>query len=126
VPITEAVVVAATANVESGENVLKLLIARRDRLFPVTETVVSAISRGCSETVIRLLLDRRGDQVPVTTAIVKATATNTKNGEQIMKTLLDRRSDQFPVTEVVTSILVRDFSEQVMQLLLDRRGIRCR
>lgn len=68
------VVEAAAGNRGNGKEVMILLLNQRGDKLPITEEVVSIITRHFDKEVVTLLLDRRGKEIAITEDVVKAAA----------------------------------------------------
>ena len=71
------------------------------------------------EEIITLLLDQRGGDILITEGVVKAAVRNRGSGEGIMTLLLNRRGGDVPITKGVVTQIAKNFSKEIMTLLLD-------
>jgi ankyrin repeat protein len=131
VKVTEDVVKIAAGNKQSGEEILSLLLDRRQEEVRVTEEVVKAAAENeiSGREILSLLLDGRAQvlmtegltaaiagyanaihitqllerrlEVKVTETVVRAVAGNRWSGAEVMALLLDGRAEEVRVTEEV-------------------------
>ena len=121
VKITEEVTKAAAGN--GGREVMALLLGRRNDEVKITEEVTKAAAgnRYCGKEVMALLLEQRGDEVKITEEVTKAAAGNKSSGKKVMKLLLER-CNPVEMTEEVVSAVASMFDEEMVTLLLEKRG----
>ncbi|KFY17970.1 hypothetical protein V492_00220, partial [Pseudogymnoascus sp. VKM F-4246] len=126
VHITDDVVKAAAGNMQSGKEVIALLLDRRGDNVHITDDVVkaAALNGGSGKEVMALLLDQRGDDVRITEDVLKAAAWNRESGKEVMTLLLDRRGVDVHITDDLIKAAAENAlsGKEVMTLLLDRRG----
>jgi hypothetical protein len=126
--VTKQVVKAAAGNRTSGQEVMALLLDRRGDEVQITQEVVEAAAENWEsggQEVMALFLDRRGDEVQITKDAVIATARNRQEmiRHERMAQLLDRRRGvQIPQEVVIAAARNWKSYQEVMALLLDRRG----
>ncbi|KAH7119554.1 hypothetical protein B0J11DRAFT_582082 [Dendryphion nanum] len=68
------------------------------------------------------LLELSEEHVEITEVVVKAAAENSGSGEQVMALLLDKRGADMQITKEVVAAIVGRFDKKVVTLLLDKRG----
>ncbi|KAF2182447.1 HET-domain-containing protein [Zopfia rhizophila CBS 207.26] len=124
VNVTEEVVKAAAQNIESGREVMALLLQRRG--YENTESgreVVRAAAQSDKEVMV-ILLKLQGGKVKITEKVAKAAAGNIESGREVMALLLKQRGDKVKVTKEVVKAAAgnRRRGKEVMALLLEQRG----
>ncbi|KAF4212499.1 hypothetical protein CNMCM8980_000915 [Aspergillus fumigatiaffinis] len=122
IQITQDVVTAAESNESSGKDIMALLLDRQGNQVHLAKNVVAAIIEKFDTSVVALLIDRQADQIQITEDIVKAAARNQSSGKDIVALLLDQQGDQICVTENALLTMNRMFDENMITLLLARRG----
>jgi hypothetical protein len=63
-----------------------------------------------------------GHGVKITDKVVEAAARNFESGEEVMMLLLDRRGDDVSITDKMVGHIAQSFDYKVTELLLDTRG----
>lgn len=123
--VSTRVINAAAGNEESGYDVMKLLLSRRENHAEINEEVLkSAAKNGQSgKKIMELLLDQRESQIHVSEEVVKAAARNRRSGRDVIELLLDRQGDQVQLTDKVLRTAARNSysGPDILALLLDRR-----
>ena len=114
VNITEEVVKAAAGNVESGKEVIVLLLEQR------AEEVLIAAARSGKE-VMAVLLEQGGAKVKVTEEVVKAAVGNNCSGNEVIGLLLEQQREEVNITEEVF-IAAAQSGKEVMAVLLEQGG----
>ncbi|KAI0436217.1 hypothetical protein F4803DRAFT_243029 [Xylaria telfairii] len=126
VQVTEAVIVAAAKNMESGDKNVALLLEKQGEQVQVTEAVIVAAAENTrsGDKIMALLLEKRGEQVQVTEAVIVAAAGNMRSGDKIMALLLEKRGEQVQVTEAVIVAAAGNWmlGVEIISLLLEKRG----
>jgi transcription termination factor Rho len=122
ITITAQVVEAAAQNMESGEEIMALLLDRRVDGFDMSPETVAAIVQSFDRRAITSLLNQRGDEVTITERVVEAAACNWQSGKEIMALLLDQRAHGFDMLPESVATVVRLFDKRAIAGLLDQRG----
>ncbi|KAE8151959.1 hypothetical protein BDV25DRAFT_138323 [Aspergillus avenaceus] len=126
--VTEDLEIAAAANVGDGPEILKLLLAHRDRQFHVSEPYVSmpvlikaAGNEGKGKQIMELLFEYLKHEVTVTEELLRVAAHNTKCALALLEMLLDHwKGKDIPESVVAAAALNRTEGPLVIQLLQRR------
>lgn len=119
IALTMALVEVAAENKESGKDIIEVLL--RKETIQIAENAVAVIVQRFDSEIMGLLVNGRGD-INVTKNMVKELALKSSNNEEKILALLENGADNFKVTEGMVSIIVESFDEEVIGLLLNRRG----
>jgi tetratricopeptide (TPR) repeat protein len=103
------------------EEVVTLLLEHRGDEVPFTEKIVIQIAGSLGQELMRLLLEKKGADVQITEGVVEAAAENRRRGKDVMTVLL-QEGGEIQVTEEAVIQIARSFDQEVMELLLEKKG----
>jgi DNA-binding protein len=105
------------------KEIMKLLLDQRGADIQMTEDFVELVAQKFDKEVMKFLLDQRGMEIQVTTRVLEAAARNENNGREVMILL---RGTDMQIAKYFVEFIVQKFDEEVISLLLDRRGVEIR
>ncbi|KAL4947373.1 hypothetical protein BDW69DRAFT_190256 [Aspergillus filifer] len=121
IPITAAVVRAASQNADGAE-IIQLLFQRCGDSLSVTEDLVIETARGFNGELVTFLLDRGNVTTCMTSAVIEAALENRDSGIDVLNALV-RLGIEIPITSKILEDVAQDpkSREDVMDLLLSQR-----
>ncbi|KAE8323671.1 hypothetical protein BDV39DRAFT_208654 [Aspergillus sergii] len=110
--VTEQLEIAAAQNDGEGPEILRLLLAHRDRKLHVSEPhismpvlVAAAKNQGKGRQIMELLFKYLNNDVPVTEKLLRVAAENTKCANALLEMLLDHwKGDDIPESVVAAAV----------------------
>ncbi|KAB8216359.1 hypothetical protein BDV33DRAFT_207422 [Aspergillus novoparasiticus] len=120
----QAMALRAASNERNGFEALSLMLDDYGEDLRITEAVVCAAARNVSKGAILIstLLERRGGEIIITDEVVRAASNNPGSGEEVITLLLKGRWKEFVVSEISMSLIIENFGEAIITVLLDTYG----
>ncbi|KAM0238863.1 hypothetical protein ACHAP5_008552 [Fusarium lateritium] len=121
--VTEEIVQAATKNWRKGNNMMRLLLERRDRSVSITRKVTVAIAKDFDASNLQQTFDEGDTDMRVSQELLQAGAGNIRYGEEVMSLLLERQSEDITITGAIVEAAAGNWQsgKDILSLLLEKR-----